>query len=103
VWRGHLKILAEYKGKPRKEAASNFRLETAHDCLTAHLRKIGMYKSSECTICQLQKSSMDKEHLLYCLKLDTMQKVLKNIMKLLECQSSDEIMSSPSAIGTTTM
>jgi hypothetical protein len=37
------KIWAEYKGKPRKEAVAKFRLKTGHDCLAAHLRKIGIY------------------------------------------------------------
>jgi hypothetical protein len=81
-WRGIHKILAEYKGKPRKEAVSNFRLQTGHDCLTTHLRKIGTYESIECTICQMPNSTMDKEHPLYCFKLDTMQRVLKNTIKL---------------------
>ena len=40
-WRDIHKILAEYKGKPRKKAVSNFGLQTGRDCLTAHLRKIG--------------------------------------------------------------
>jgi hypothetical protein len=81
-WRGIHKILAEYTGKPRKEVVSNFRLQTWHDYLTARLRKTGTYESSECTICQLPNSTVDKEHLLYCLKLDTMQQVLKNTIKL---------------------
>jgi head-tail adaptor len=50
-WRDNHKIWAEYKGKPRKEAVANFRLRTGHDCLAAHLRKTGIYESSECTIC----------------------------------------------------
>ena len=45
-WRGIHKIVAESKGKPRKKAVSNFRLQTGRDCLTAHLRKIGTYESS---------------------------------------------------------
>ena len=52
-WRDIHKILAEYKGKPRKEAVANFRLTTGHDCLAAHLRKIGIYASSECTLCRI--------------------------------------------------
>jgi ribonuclease HI len=72
------KIWAEYKGKPRKEAVANFRLKTGHDCLAAHLRKIGIYESSESTFCQMPNSTMDEEHLLYCPKLDTDQQMLKN-------------------------
>jgi hypothetical protein len=37
------KIWAEYKGKPRKEMIEKFRFKTGHDCLAAHLRKIGIY------------------------------------------------------------
>jgi hypothetical protein len=48
-WRDIHKICAEYKGKPRKEAVANFRLETGRDCLAAHLRKTGIYESGECT------------------------------------------------------
>jgi len=54
------KIWAEYKGKPRKEVVANFRLKTGHDRLAAHLRKIGIYESSECTICQMPNSTMNK-------------------------------------------
>jgi len=76
------KIQAEYKGKPRKEVATNFRLKTGHDCLAAHLRKTGIYGSSECIICQMPNSTMDEEHLLCCPNFDTDQRVLKNIIKL---------------------
>jgi hypothetical protein len=81
-WRDIHKIWAEYKGKARKEAVGNFRLKTGHDCLAAHLRKTGIYESSECTICQMPNSVMDEEHLLHCPKLDTDQQVLKNTIKL---------------------
>jgi hypothetical protein len=43
-WRDIHKIWAEYKGKPRKEVVVNFRLKTGHDCLAAHLSKIGIYE-----------------------------------------------------------
>ena len=76
------KIWAEYKGEARMEAVANFRLKTGHDCLGAHLRKTGIYESSECTICQMPNSTTDKEHLLRCSKLDTDQQALKNKMKL---------------------
>jgi hypothetical protein len=49
----------------------------------------------------MPNSTMDKEHLLYCLKLETMQQVLKNTIKLLECQSDGDVTSAPSAMGTT--
>ena len=57
-WRDIHKIWAEYKGKPRKEAVASFRLKTGHDCLAAHLRKIGIYESSGCPICQMPNSTM---------------------------------------------
>jgi hypothetical protein len=76
------KIWAEYKGKPTKEVVTNFRLKTRHDCLANHLRKTGIYRSSECTICQTPNSTTDKEQLLCCPNFDTDQQVLKNIIKL---------------------
>ena len=81
-WRDVHKIWAEYKDKPRKEAVANFRLKTGHDCLAAHVRKIGIYESRECTICQMPNSTMDEEHLLRCPKLDTDWQVFKNTIKL---------------------
>jgi hypothetical protein len=81
-WRGIHKIWAEYKGKCRKETEVNFRLKIGNDCLAAHLRKIGIYESSECTICQTPNSVMDAEHLLHCPKFDTDQQVPNNIIKL---------------------
>jgi hypothetical protein len=61
---------------------ANFRLKTKHDCLAAHLRKIGIHESSEFTVCQMPNSTMDEEHLLHCPKLETDQQVLKNIIQL---------------------
>jgi hypothetical protein len=54
-WRDIFKIWAEYKGKHRKEAVANFGLKTGHECLAVHLRKIGIYESNECTVCQMPK------------------------------------------------
>jgi len=51
-WRDFHKTWAEYKGKPRKKAVANFGLKTGHDSFAAHLKKIGIYVASECTICQ---------------------------------------------------
>jgi len=70
-WRGIHIFWAEHKGKPRKEVASNFRLKTGDDCLAAHLRKTGVYESSECTVCQMPNSTMGEEYLLHCPKLNT--------------------------------
>ena len=44
-WRDIHKIWAEYKGKPRKEAVTNFRFKTGPICLAANFRKIGIYES----------------------------------------------------------
>jgi len=76
------KIWAEYKGKPRMEAVANFRLKTGHDCPAAHVRKTGICVSNECTVCQMPNSTMDKEQLLHCPKLDSDQQVLMNTIKL---------------------
>ena len=81
-WRDIHKIWAEYKGKPWKEAVANFRLKTRYGCLKTHLRKTGMYESSEYTICQMLNSTMDKEYLLCCLNLNTDQQELKNTITL---------------------
>ena len=101
-WRDIHKIWAEYKDKPRKEAAANFRLKIGHDCLAAHLKKTDMYESNEFTVCQMPNSSMDEEHLLLCPKLDTNEQVLKNTIKLLGRERDFAITSPPSAIGITT-
>jgi len=76
------KIWAEYRDKPRKEVVANFILNKGHECLAAHLRKTGIYESSEGTICQMPNCTMDEQHLLQCRKLDTDQQVLKNTIKL---------------------
>ena len=46
------------------------------------LRNIGIYETSEGTICQMPDSTMDEEHLLHCRKPGTDQQVLKNTIKL---------------------
>jgi hypothetical protein len=50
-WRDINKKWMEYKGKPRKGTVAKFRLKTGPDCPAAHLRNIGNYEFSECTIC----------------------------------------------------
>jgi len=51
----------------------------------------------------MPNSTMDKEHLLYCLKLETMQQMLKNTIKLYWNAKAMMIYitSAPSAMGTT--
>jgi hypothetical protein len=78
----HPQNWAEYKVTLRKEVVANIRVQTGRDCPEAHLRKIGIYESSECTFCQIPNSTMDEEHLLNCPKLGTDQQVLKNTITL---------------------
>jgi hypothetical protein len=58
------------KNKPRRQAVANFRLNTGHDCLAAHLYRIKIFSHSQCTISKQNNTTMDKEHLLKCPKLD---------------------------------
>jgi hypothetical protein len=51
---------------PRKEAVARFRLKTRHECLATHLHKIKVYSSEECTLCRIQGTSMNADHLLNC-------------------------------------
>jgi hypothetical protein len=53
-------IWTKYKDKHRKVAVANFRLQTGHDCLAAHLRMTGICDSSDCTIRQMPNSAMDE-------------------------------------------
>jgi hypothetical protein len=46
------------EGKPKKEVVENFRLKTGHGYVAAHIRKVGIYESSECTICQMPNSNI---------------------------------------------
>jgi hypothetical protein len=58
------------KNKPRKQAVANFRQNTSHDCLTAHLQRIKIFNHNYCTMCKLKNTIMDKDHLDVCPKLD---------------------------------
>jgi len=58
------------KNKPRRQAVTNFRLNTGHDCLTPHLYHIKISSHNYCTICKQKNTIMDKEYLLKCPKLD---------------------------------
>jgi hypothetical protein len=66
---------------PRKEAVARFRLKTGHDCLAAHLHKIKVYSSDECTLCSIQGTSMNADHL-NCRKLDSSAQTAGDIAKL---------------------
>jgi len=67
------------KNKPRKQAVANFRLNTGHDCLAAHLHRIKIFSNNYCTICKLRNTIMDKDHLLVCPKLDHISKELPKL------------------------
>ena len=65
------------KNKPRKQAVANFRLNTGHNCLAAHLHRIKIFSHNCCTICKVKNTTMDKDHLLLCPKLDHTSKLSK--------------------------
>jgi hypothetical protein len=67
------------KNKPRKQAVANFRPNTGHDRLEAHLRRIKIFSHNYCTICKLKNTTMDKDHLLVCPKLDHASKELSKL------------------------
>jgi len=67
------------KNKPRKQAVANFRLNTGHVCLTAHLHRIKILSHNQCTIYKLKNTTMDKDHLLVCPKLDHTSKELSKL------------------------
>jgi hypothetical protein len=67
------------KNKSRKQAASNFQLNTGHGCLAAHIHRIKILSHKYCTICKLKNTTMDKDHLLVCPKLDHTSKELSNL------------------------
>ena len=67
------------KNKPRKQAVANFWLNTGHDCLAAHLYRIKIFSCNYCTICKLKNTTMDKDHLLVCTKLDHTSKELSQL------------------------
>jgi hypothetical protein len=61
---------------------ARFRLKTGHDCLAAHLHKIKVYSSDECTLCRIQGISMNADHLLNWRKLDSSAQTAGDIAKL---------------------
>jgi hypothetical protein len=66
---------------PQKEAVARFRIKTGHDCLATHLHKIKVYSSDECTLCRIQGTSMNADHL-NCRKLDSSAQTAGDIAKL---------------------
>jgi len=78
----HLRVKTTWennKNKPRKQAVANFRLNTGHDCLAAHLHRIKILSHNYCTTCKLKNTTMDKDHLLVCPKLDHTSKELSKL------------------------
>jgi hypothetical protein len=66
----NIKSTWENKNKPRKQAVANFRLNTGHDCLAAHLHRLKIYSHNHCIICKQKNITMDRDHLLVCPKLN---------------------------------
>jgi len=67
------------KNKPTRQAVANFWLNTGHDCLAAHLHRIKIFSHNYCTICKLKNTTVDKDHLLVCPKLDHTTKELSKL------------------------
>jgi len=65
-WKNMKSTWENNKNKHRKQAVANFRLNTGHDCLTAHHHPIKILSHNYCTIRKLKNTSMDKDHLLEC-------------------------------------
>jgi len=78
-WQNIISTWENNKNKPRKQAVANFRLNTVHDCLAAHLHRINILTHNYCTICKLKNTTMDKDHLLECPKLDHSSKELAKL------------------------
>ncbi|GFS44627.1 uncharacterized protein NPIL_498421 [Nephila pilipes] len=52
--------------KPRWEAVTAFCLFVGHDCLAAHLYRIGIHTEAACYLCDKRNEPMDKYHLRTC-------------------------------------
>jgi hypothetical protein len=65
----HQICMGKQKNKPQKQAVANFRLNTGHNCLTAHLHRTKIFNRNNCTIYKLKNTVMDKDHLLVCPKM----------------------------------
>lgn len=81
-WANIQKEWAINKHRPRKEAVATFRLKTGHDCLAAHLYKINIFTTEECTLCQQPETVMNANHLLTCRKLDAKLQQTAELTKL---------------------
>jgi hypothetical protein len=64
----------------RKNYKSHMRIFiTGHNCLAAHLHRIKIFSHKYCTICKQKNTTMDKEHLLKCPKLDNTARELPKL------------------------
>ena len=54
---------------PRRRAVAEFRLCVRHDCLGAHLHRIGIHPDPYCTLCSFNEP-MDRNHLGQCTALN---------------------------------
>ena len=61
-WRREINKIPD---RPRKEAVSQFRLTTGHDCLVQHLHRFKMVPLPFCTLCNLHEE-MDRARLQKC-------------------------------------
>ncbi|GBM39627.1 hypothetical protein AVEN_10830-1 [Araneus ventricosus] len=51
--------------KPRCDAVAAFRLTTGHNCLAAHLHRLGIFNEPFCPLCD-SGEVMERDHLLRC-------------------------------------
>ncbi|GBM65066.1 hypothetical protein AVEN_86718-1 [Araneus ventricosus] len=51
--------------KPRRDAVAAFRLTSGHDCLAAHLHRLGISAEPFCPLCD-SGEVMERDHLLRC-------------------------------------
>ena len=60
IWNNIDQDWDQNKTKPRKHSVASFRLNTGHDCLAAHLKRMNIFTSEECTLCHEPNSKMNK-------------------------------------------
>jgi hypothetical protein len=65
-----------------KGSSGKVQIKNGHDCLATHRHKIKVYSSDECTLCRIQGTSMNTDHLLNCRKLDSSAQTAGDIAKL---------------------
>ncbi|GFT94339.1 RNase H domain-containing protein [Nephila pilipes] len=63
---GRNHCLLDIPDKPRRKSVATFRLFTGHDCLAAHLYRIGFLTKAACPLSDKRNEPMDKYHLRTC-------------------------------------